>query len=295
MRSPCFKCFHNEPGRGQLSANVKHFLTCPINKIQQQQVVYKSPSEQQQASIDIVRGFVKAKTLNASTDAAPVPQQTPKHKTVAVQSRRTYKNKQPLAAKEFEWTAYHQGSAAELRETAQKALANQRNQRYQQKRQQPVPVFPETQSKSDKWEPEEDWEDDLTFTLHKCSLGTQTDNDMSQGNLRKCSLSTQTEGTAPMDSSPILTTTIERKVISPINFLGQEAVETPVKRRIILSTGGSTFQPLHTATAAATTQGDAVVYHPQPLRQEVHQRPASPDQSDRSTITPSFPAADPIV
>ncbi len=292
MQSPCFRCFHNDPGRGQPAANVKHFLTCPINKIQQQRVGYKSPSEQQQASIDIVRGFVNANNLNASTDAAPVPQQTPKLKTAILQSRRTYKNKQPLAAKEFEWTAYYRGSAAELRETAQRTLTNQRNQRYHQKQQQPVPVFPETQSKSNKWEPEEDWEDDLTFTLHKCSLGTQTDNDMSQGNLRKRSLSTQTDETVQTGSSSILTTTVERKVISPINFPGQENMETPAKRRIIVSTGDSTFQPLQPAPAAVPTQVDAVVYQPYPIREEVRQRPASPDQSDRSTVTPLTPAGE---
>ncbi len=261
---------------------MKHFPTCPINKIQQQRVGYNSPSEQQQASIDIVRGFVNANTLNASTDAAPVPQQSPTLKTPVLQLRRTYRNKQPPAEKEFEWSAYYRGSEAELRETAQRTLTNQRHQRYRQKQQQPVPVFPETNTKSNKWEPEEDWEDDLTFTLHRCSLGTQTDNDMSQGNLRKRSLSTQTNETVQVNSPA----TAERQVISPISFPGQENVEAPAKRRIILSTGDSTFKPLQPEPAPVTTQVDAVVYQPLPIRKEVHQRPASPDQSDRSTVTP---------
>ncbi len=177
----CFKCCHNEPGHGQPQPNVKYFLTCPINKLQQYNFTSKPVSEQLNFSQNAVRGFVNAKTLNTSTDAAPVPQQVHQLKAEVVQSRRTYRNKRSPAEKEFEWTAYHRGSAAELRETAQRTLTNQRNQRYQQKIQQPVPVFPESQPKSNEWEPEEDWEDDLTFTLHKCSLGTQTDSDMSQG------------------------------------------------------------------------------------------------------------------
>ena len=262
-----------------MGANARHFPTCPINKLQQQYV----GSTRQTTPTDTVRGFVKAKTLTTSTDAAPVPYSSSKPKSGVKQLSRTYKNKRAPSAKEFQWTAYHRGSEAELRETAQKTLRNQQNQRYQQKLQQPVPVFPETQP-TNEWKSEEDWEDDLTFTLHKCSLGVQTDGDMNQSVQRKRSLSTQTE------HNPSSTT---RPVISPIHFPGQEPAEAPAKRRIVLSSTTSAFQPVKPTATQQITQSDAIVWKLQPEQEEVHQRPTSPDQSDHSTTTKETPPAGP--
>ncbi len=214
-----------------------------------------------------------------------MPLQRNKPKVGLKQSGRFYRIRRAPSTKEFEWSAYYRGSEADLQETAQRNLVDQRNQRYRQKLQQPVPVFPESQQKNE-WEPEEDWEDDLTFTLHKCSLGVQTDGDMSQGVTRKRSLSTQTE------LNPAST---ERKVISPIHFPGQETVETPIKRRIVLSTAASAFRPVVPAATSQTTQSDPAVWHSQSEKEEVRQRPTSPDQSDKSKTTTLTPSAEPQV
>ncbi len=120
-----FRCFHNEPGCGQPQPNVKHFPTCPINKLQQYDFTTNPVREQQRFSTNTVRGRVNAKQVNTSTDAAPVPSRASKPVVAASKSYRIKKNKQPPLGKEFQWTAYHRGSEAELRETAQRTLKNQ--------------------------------------------------------------------------------------------------------------------------------------------------------------------------